>query len=230
MPSAITDFLFSAQTYLVSTAIALTAVLCSIAVQQARQRRQERGAFGRLVEGVLVESANNQAVLKNISETAGVGKIINADLRVDSLNAALLSPSTVTFAPYSLVKAMSITMTWLGQFNNIVTTQRTAGSFGRGLTQSGVDDLKIRSASCRRLIIEVLQPEIEALPERLRKHMVLDKRSQNVDERLKAVLQDERQQLNKLRGKPNQHGSGPNPEELQDHGTESTCNETASES
>ena len=208
MSSAITDFLFSAQTYLVSTAIALTAVLCSIAVQQARQRRQERNAFGRLVEGVLIESANNQAVLKNISEMAGVGKIVNADLRVDSLNAALFSPLTITFAPYSLVKAMSITMTWLGQFNNMIMTQRTAGSFGRGLTESGVDDLKVCSESCRRLIIEVLQPEIEALPKRLRKHMVLDKRSQNVDERLKAVLQNERQQLNKLIGKPDQHESG----------------------
>lgn len=205
MTSVIAEVLLSAQTYLVSTAIALFAVLCSIAVQQARQRRQERDAFGILLESVLIESANNQAILKNISETAGAGKILNAGLRVECLNAALLSRSTVSFAPYSLVKAMSITMTWLGQFNNIVATQRIAGSFGRMVTKNGIDDLRIRSESCRRLIIEVLQPEIEALPARLRRQMVIDERSRNVDERLTTVLHDERQQLNKLASNPGPH-------------------------
>lgn len=226
MPTVITDILCSAQTYLISTAAALTAVLASVAVHYARQYRQERDAFGRLIEGVLIESANNQAILKNISETAKIGMILNADLRVDCLNAALLSPSTVKFSPYGLVKAMSIVMTWLGQFNNIITTQRIAGSFGRGLTQSGVDDLKIRSESCRKLIIDVLQPEIEALENKLRKHMTRDARSQEVDRRLKAILVDEGQQLTRLRGEPGRQGNAPSGTTPQEHRAESTPSET----
>lgn len=94
---------------ILAAVIAFTAtyagVYWSFSRQLDRAEADEKAQFGRLLQGVLAESANNYAILSNVRSTARVGSTFAFEVRTDAIQVALGSPLFHRYADYSLIYA-----------------------------------------------------------------------------------------------------------------------------
>lgn len=157
--------------------------------EAARKESEEKERFAQLVQGVLVESANDHAILENIRKMAAPGGVFAGEVSTDALQAALSDPLFHRWADHSLVVAATIVRTRLAEMNNILSDYMR-----RGMMESGdVARLKIR-AQKRQEVIEVMQGLLDMAMTQYGAAIVADARTLQINERLRTILQEEREQ------------------------------------
>lgn len=157
--------------------------------EAARREVEEKEQFARLIQGVLVESANVHAILNNIRRMVAPGVIFAGEVSTDALQAALSDPLFHRWADHSLVLAATIVKSRLAEMNNILSDYRA-----RGRMESGdVARMRIR-AQKRQEVIEVMQGLLEMAMREYGAAIVADARTQEVNEQLQRILQEEREQ------------------------------------
>ncbi len=157
--------------------------------EAARREAEDKERFARLAQGVLIESANNHAILNNIRKMVAPGVVFAGEVSTDALQAALSDPLFHRWADHSLVLAATIVKSRLGEMNNILSDYRA-----RGRMESGdVARVKIR-AQKRQEVIEVMQGLLEMAMTQYGAAIVADARTQEINEQLKRILQEEREE------------------------------------
>ncbi len=146
--------------------------------------------FARIVQGVLIESANNHATLNSIKIMAGPGTVFAAELNTDALQAMLSEPLFHRWADHSLVIAATIVMTRLTEMNNILSDYRRHGTMESG----DVKVLNVRAGK-RQEVIKMMQELLEGAMTKYGAAIVTDERTKEINERLKQNLQEEREQV-----------------------------------
>lgn len=157
--------------------------MLSFHLENRRRRSEERNAFGRLMDGVMIESITNETVLNRVTQSASIENFIAIDVEINCLQMALTNYLTYTYAPAGLITAMAVVSAHLLALKNIFEFQRI-----NPLAEQQVEDLKSYTNECGRLIIEVLQPQIELLIQQFRVEIKRNDRSREVDERIEAIL------------------------------------------
>ena len=186
-------------TALVAFAATFSGVYLSFRKERKRAEAQEKEQFGRLLQSLLAESANNHAVLNNIKNRASPGLIHPGALNTDALQVALASNLFHYWADYSLVKAVTIVRTQLNTTNNILSTYRQmTASRGGGMTGQDTKDLQIRAETSME-VIGVMQGLLEKAMRKFGAEVARDAHSKKVDEDLARLFSKEREQIDELR-------------------------------
>ena len=158
--------------------------------EAARKEKEQQEHFARIVQGILIESANNFATLSAIQIVARPGTVFAAELNTDALQAALSDPLFHRWADHSLVIAATIVTTRLAEMNNVLSDYRRHGTMESG----DVTVLKIRAGK-RQEVIKIMQELLEGAMTKYGAAIVADERTQEINARLKQNLQEEREQL-----------------------------------
>jgi hypothetical protein len=158
-------------------------VLLSFYLENKRRHREERNVFRRLLDSVLLEAVSNETVLNIINQRADVGARVAVDIEINSLQIALNSHLTYNYAPSGLIAVMGTISVQLSALKNTLKSQRTTP-----LTQQQVEQLKSYSAECRRMIIEILQPQIKLLRPQFKIQTGHHKRSKEIDKKIEEIL------------------------------------------
>ncbi|MCZ6479563.1 MAG: hypothetical protein O6929_04020 [candidate division NC10 bacterium] len=166
--------------------------------EAARREAEEKEQFARLIQGVLVESANDHTILNNIRKMVAPGVIFVGEVSTDALQAALSDPLFHRWADHSLVLAATIVKSRLVEMNNILSEYRARG---RMEFPGDVERMKIR-AEKRQEVIKVMQELLEMAMTQYGAAIVADVRTQEINERLQRILQEERQQIERIEGGP----------------------------
>jgi len=172
-------------------------VFLSFWIERSRSRKKEKDEFGRMLQGMLIESANNNGIANNIEKYVQVESTPAFQFNTDVLQLAIASPLFHRWADYSLVKTITIVRLNLQTTNNHLSFYRQASAGGSGITSRGVKDLQIRADTIKK-VIAVLQNILDKELPKLGLAIVKDSGSENVDNQLKEIFRSEREQLEKL--------------------------------
>jgi len=185
-------------TALIAFAATYAGVSWSFSRELARAEAEEKVQFGRFLQAMLAESANNYAILNNIRRTARVGSTFAFEVRTDAIQVALGSPLSHRYADYSLINAAHLVRTQLGVMNNTLSLYRQATAGGGGITDRGVKDLKIRAETSQELI-RVMQDLLDTTMPKFGAVVVADSQMKQVEERLTGIFRKERKLLDGLK-------------------------------
>lgn len=135
----------------ISALIAFAATFAGVYVAFSKERRraaaEETEQFGQILNSVLNESANNEAMLNEIQSKARGGTTLIHELFTETLQIALGSPVFYRKAGHSLVMAARLVRTHLGKMNNLLSLYRQAAAGGREMTQHDAQGLKVRAGA-----------------------------------------------------------------------------------
>jgi hypothetical protein len=148
-------------------------------------------------QGLLYESSQNNALLDNIIKKTKVGSSSGFTLSTQSLELALASPLFHQWASHSLAMAASITKGQLQFVNNMLTMFRTASGSGGGITERGVEELKIRARTTQS-VIKTLEQRLDITMTQFGASIKRDDETKEVNEALVRAMREEAEELIKL--------------------------------
>lgn len=185
----------------ISALIAFAATFAGVYLGFWKERRradvEERDEFGRLLQGLLVESSNNYSILTNLQNRVRPGAVSTDELYTDALQVALGSPLFYRKAGHSLVLAARLVRTQLGTMNNVLSLYREGAAGGRLMTAHDVRGVQIRAETSRE-VIRVMQGLLDATMAELGAAVVADAPLREVNERLAEIFRKERETLERL--------------------------------
>lgn len=162
--------------------------------ERRRTEDEENTHFGQLLHGVLVESANNHAILTNIKNTARGGRTISQEVFIDTLQVALGSSEFYRKATHSLILAARTVRTRLASMNNILSLYRQAAAGGREMTEQDAGGVRTRAETAAQFI-EMMQPILEATMAEFGAAVVADVRLEEVRQRIAEINRKEDERL-----------------------------------
>ena len=172
---------------LIAFAATFSGVYLSFLMERRRRGAEERSQFGRIVQFVLVEGANNHAILNIIRQSARPGKAVTCEIPTAALQAALHNPLFHQLADHSLVVAALIVRTQVAEINNVLFMHRLAATSGRGMTVHAVEDLRIRAETVRELL-GVMQELLDGTLQKFGMPILADSRTTEINARLKGIV------------------------------------------
>ncbi len=175
---------------LIAFGATFSGVYFSFKKESSRRQEEQKEHFARMVQGVLHESSNNQAILDNIKEVIRPGTVYSGEVSTDALQASLSDPLFHRWAANSLVIAATTAKSRLLEMNNILSDYRRHGTMESG----DVAWLRIR-AEKRKETIQVVQELLREAMVRYGGAIVPDERDQETVARLARILREEREQV-----------------------------------
>lgn len=179
----------------ITALIAFGATFAGVYVAFSKERRrteaEESEQFGRVLHGLLIESANNLAILTNLQNRVRPGTVPADDVYTDALQVALGSPLFYRKADHSLVLAARIVRAQLGTMSNVLALYRQAGAVGRQMAAGDVRGVQVRAETSKE-VIRVMQELLDAKMPEFGAAVVADARLKEVERRLTEILRKER--------------------------------------
>ena len=169
-------------------------VFISFWVERRRREAEDKERFGRMLRGVLAESANNYATLGEIRNQAVRGRVPIHQLHSDALEAALRDSLFHRMTGISILVASLSARDRIAAMNNILSFLREQVAAGQGTTDSQRRGLQIRAGTGLE-IIRVMETLMDEATQRLNLPAVADDQITNVQQRLVEIVRRERKAL-----------------------------------